>query len=67
MKHRWQLNADGNMDHWVVDSDIHNGPGCTRCDLAFCMHCSPHLLNSECPGDRYQQMGQLALFSEDVA
>lgn len=67
MQHRWQLNADGEIDIWALDVDYHNGPECTRCWRVFCEHCNPMCYQEECPGDRYQQMGQLSLFGEDVA
>lgn len=66
MKHRWQLNEWGEVDMFALDVDIHNGPRCTRCGEGFCHHCWDPF-GEECPGDKYQQMGQLSLFSEDVA
>ncbi len=30
---------DGNLDVFVVDYDIHNGPGCSACNWSICMHC----------------------------
>ena len=30
---------DGEIDVWVMDSDIHNGPGCQVCWWSCCMHC----------------------------
>lgn len=67
MNHRWQLNEYGEVDIWALDYGYHNGPKCTRCGRTFCQHCHRTVYVEECPGDIYQQMGQLSLFSEDIA
>lgn len=66
MKHRFQLDADGNIDDFVVDAGYCNGPACSRCNGAWCHHCNPGVYEEECPGDRYQQAGQLSLFDEET-
>lgn len=41
-------NAD-DIDIFVMDSDYHNGPGCTLCWDAWCMHCDkPDKAIEEC-------------------
>lgn len=37
--HTLKRNEDGDIDQFVVDGGFHNGPGCTRCGWATCMHC----------------------------
>lgn len=32
--------ADGSVDIFVQDSDIHNGPGCSVCGESWCWHCT---------------------------
>lgn len=32
------VDEDG-LNLFVLDEDIHNGPGCNVCHISFCMHC----------------------------
>lgn len=59
MKHRFYTDADGRVDVWRLDQDIHNGPECMRCGILFCEHCSPRRLTEDCPS------GQLSFFPEE--
>lgn len=38
------------LDVWVVNHDIHNGPGCEVCDWCCCMHCNGIDDIPECDG-----------------
>jgi hypothetical protein len=38
--HEWRRGEDGDIDHWVLDVDHHNGPGCRLCHYSFCEHCT---------------------------
>lgn len=31
--------ADGSVDIFVMDNDLHNGPGCSVCGDCWCHHC----------------------------
>lgn len=37
-----------NIDHWILDYEHHNGPGCKNCYKDFCMHCNPEIWEEEC-------------------
>ena len=39
MGHDPILNKEGDMDVWVVDHELHNGPGCKKCGKSWCYHC----------------------------
>ena len=39
---------DGDVDHWRMDWDYHNGPGCMNCDETWCQHCEDDV--KPCPG-----------------
>lgn len=34
------LDEDGELDCWVMEFDIHNGPGCSICGDSWCEHCT---------------------------
>ena len=34
------LDEDGDLDMWVCDYGIHNGPGCDTCGETWCQHCN---------------------------
>jgi len=33
------MDEDGDLDCWVTNYDIHNGPGCAVCGWTCCEHC----------------------------
>lgn len=51
MKHRWQLDEDGDIDAFAVNCGYHNGPVCERCGKRFCEHCTPECYDSECEAE----------------
>lgn len=34
------LDDDGSLDIFIMDYDIHNGPGCSVCGWSTCWHCN---------------------------
>ena len=38
-EHDWYRDKNGEIDMFVLDFGIHNGPGCKRCHESFCKHC----------------------------
>lgn len=37
--HVLKRDKNGDVDEWVLEYDIHNGPGCINCDESWCRHC----------------------------
>lgn len=52
-KHIWKKRADGEVDHFAVDFEYHNGPECEICGLHFCEHCAPEMFDDESCKDQY--------------
>jgi len=49
--HDWEIDSSKQppqIDIWVVDFDVHNGPGCKRCGEIYCQHCTPDWMHKEC-------------------
>lgn len=40
-KHKWKTRYDGEIDEFAWDREFHNGPVCTICGSAPCVHCRP--------------------------
>ena len=40
-KHRWRTKDNGEVDEFAWDREFHNGPVCTICGSAPCVHCRP--------------------------
>ena len=54
-EHDWERNKNGDIDNFAYEGDYHNGPACTRCHYAFCIHCDPDGWNKEpCIIDEYK-------------
>lgn len=52
MKHSWKIH-DGEVDMFVIDIGIHNGPGCEACGFTVCEHCERSWENlDDCPGEK---------------
>ena len=47
--HVLKRDEDGKVDHWVVDSGYHNGPGCAKCHASWCHHCTNMDNIEDCP------------------
>jgi hypothetical protein len=41
---------DGELDYFVYDNDMHNGPGCSTCGWSDCWHCNHSMNIPECIG-----------------
>lgn len=52
-KHIWRKRKDGEIDHFAVDFEYHNGPECEICGLHFCEHCHPEKFDEESCKDQY--------------
>lgn len=52
-RHLWYKDENGNIDEWRVDNGFHNGPECQICHTAFCEHCTPDWLTTECKIGHY--------------
>lgn len=39
--HQLIRDDEGGVDIFVMDFDIHNGPGCALCGESWCHHCQP--------------------------
>lgn len=38
-EHEWRRKRDGEIDKWAATEGYHNGPRCSRCGYAYCVHC----------------------------
>lgn len=43
---------DGDVDTFVTDSGLHNGPGCKTCGWSDCMHCRSASNIPACTGEK---------------
>lgn len=48
--HTMGVNDENEVDLFYTSGDVHNGPGCSVCHDAVCMHCSPDYRPEPCPG-----------------
>lgn len=46
--HTWSREEDGDIDFFAFSVGYHDGPRCTRCNYAYCQHCSPDGPPEEC-------------------
>lgn len=54
-EHDWERDEDGKIDWFALDYGFHNGPGCSRCNYSFCIHCDPNGWNKRpCVIDEYR-------------
>ena len=49
MGHEFYLDEWGGVDIFFMESDYHNGPGCSLCDDSWCHHCEPEVYTETCP------------------
>lgn len=48
--HQFYADAQGKVDNFHMEGDLHNGPGCAVCEEAWCSGCSPEIYQERCPG-----------------
>jgi hypothetical protein len=59
LPHAWRRDSssgDG-IDWFWLDSDLHNGPGCSRCYESFCEHCEEDRAAAIRDGSYEEQFG----------
>lgn len=44
------MGKDNRLDHMVLSSRTHNGPGCSVCGQTWCWHCVTELSIQRCQG-----------------